>query len=176
MKIYPQLKEHYSKKENVENGRYDYCFECNHVKPERTHHCSKCNRCYLKYDHHCPWIANCIGLKNHKNFYVFLWLSCISTMIISITLIYPIVQLFRSEKVSSYVFSLFLHYQEYFIALTISLFIALTFAVGTLLMIITHTYIITNNVNSVAYYRIVFGIYININREGHTLLGVLGKM
>ena len=109
LKIHPHLTEHYSSLENMNKGRYDYCFECNHVKPERTHHCSKCNRCYLKYDHHCPWIANCIGLRNHKNFYVFLCLSCLGTMVISITLFYPLYILFKSEKVSSYVFSLYSH-------------------------------------------------------------------
>eukprot|EP00826_Nyctotherus_ovalis_P010013 TRINITY_DN12656_c0_g1_i13.p1 TRINITY_DN12656_c0_g1~~TRINITY_DN12656_c0_g1_i13.p1 ORF type:complete len:283 (+),score=45.38 TRINITY_DN12656_c0_g1_i13:70-918(+) len=49
-------------------GRYDYCFKCHTVKPERAHHCSSCNKCYLKMDHHCPWMGNCIGLYNHKYF------------------------------------------------------------------------------------------------------------
>ena len=51
------------------NGsRYEYCFHCNLVKPERAHHCSVCKKCYLRMDHHCPWIGNCIGLKNIKYF------------------------------------------------------------------------------------------------------------
>ena len=53
------------------------CLRCQSVKPPRTHHCSVCGRCVMKMDHHCPWMNNCIGLRNMKqfvlfNFYVFI--------------------------------------------------------------------------------------------------------
>jgi hypothetical protein len=47
------------------------CADCLTVRTSRSKHCSICNRCIERFDHHCPWINNCVGLKNHTPFYVF---------------------------------------------------------------------------------------------------------
>lgn len=54
------------------NGEFRFCKKCQARKPDRAHHCSTCCRCVLKMDHHCPWLATCIGLRNHKAFLLFL--------------------------------------------------------------------------------------------------------
>lgn len=55
------------------SGESRWCNKCNAPKPDRCHHCSSCQRCVLRMDHHCPWLANrCIGLRNHKAFFLFL--------------------------------------------------------------------------------------------------------
>lgn len=54
------------------NGELRFCKKCQTRKPDRAHHCSTCRRCVLKMDHHCPWLATCIGLRNHKAFLLFL--------------------------------------------------------------------------------------------------------
>lgn len=54
------------------NGQVRFCKKCQARKPDRAHHCSSCRRCILKMDHHCPWLATCIGLRNHKAFLLFL--------------------------------------------------------------------------------------------------------
>ncbi|EAQ90645.1 hypothetical protein CHGG_02580 [Chaetomium globosum CBS 148.51] len=54
------------------NGEMRFCKKCQARKPDRAHHCSTCRRCVLKMDHHCPWLATCVGLRNHKSFLLFL--------------------------------------------------------------------------------------------------------
>lgn len=37
-------------------------------------------------DHHCPWIGNCVGLLNHKLFWLFLLYSGVGLMLIAGTI------------------------------------------------------------------------------------------
>ena len=51
----------------------DLCPECEVIKSARSRHCAICNRCVERFDHHCPWINNCVGIKNHNAFIMFLF-------------------------------------------------------------------------------------------------------
>ncbi|KAL9931452.1 hypothetical protein V8E36_009738 [Tilletia maclaganii] len=53
-------------------GEARWCNKCVGPKPDRAHHCSTCRTCVLRMDHHCPWLGGCVGLRNHKAFFLFL--------------------------------------------------------------------------------------------------------
>lgn len=52
------------------NGERRWCKHCKQWKPDRCHHCRVCKSCILRMDHHCPWIANCVGYRNFKFFFL----------------------------------------------------------------------------------------------------------
>jgi len=69
------------------SGERRFCKGCRAQKPDRAHHCRVCERCVLKMDHHCPWIMNCIGLRNHKFFFLSVVYAVLDCYFISCTVL-----------------------------------------------------------------------------------------
>jgi hypothetical protein len=70
------------KKQKIISEKYDFeinkCLSCKILRPKATHHCSECHCCILDRENHCPWMNNCIGLFNRKNYLIFCMNASIS--------------------------------------------------------------------------------------------------
>ncbi|KAK9460921.1 uncharacterized protein V1516DRAFT_624567 [Lipomyces oligophaga] len=60
--------------ELLDHREYDsrhFCIYCFARRPLRSKHCKSCDRCVAKIDHHCPWINNCVAIRNHRPFLLY---------------------------------------------------------------------------------------------------------
>lgn len=57
------------------------CPTCKIIRPVRAKHCPTCKRCVEQFDHHCPWISNCVGKRNKRDFFIFICMGTLTSLI-----------------------------------------------------------------------------------------------
>ena len=73
------------------------CPECETIRTSRSRHCIICHSCVDRYDHHCPWINNCVGIRNHNLFLMYL-ISQMATLCITLYQTTEILKQFIANK------------------------------------------------------------------------------
>ncbi|XP_024368141.2 protein S-acyltransferase 10 [Physcomitrium patens] len=61
-----------------------FCAYCGYLQPLRTKHCHDCDKCVLRFDHHCVWLGTCVGQRNHRKFW---WYIFCETALVMWTLV-----------------------------------------------------------------------------------------
>mmetsp|Transcript_68535 Transcript_68535/g.135464 ORF Transcript_68535/g.135464 Transcript_68535/m.135464 type:complete len:293 (+) Transcript_68535:98-976(+) len=88
-------------REAKRTGERRFCAWCNGYKPDRCHHCRICKTCILRMDHHCPWLATCVGYRNHKYFFLSVFYALLACGFVVITMSASLWKALYVEEVSS---------------------------------------------------------------------------
>ena len=119
--------------------KLSYCETCHIIRDLRVFHCSRCGRCVQRHDHHCPFVNNCIGKNNH---FKFLKAITVATSYSSCITIYC--GLFLKNNMND----LYDIYNLRNIIALILISIGLIIAFMMVPFILTHIWLISNNITS----------------------------
>ena len=77
---------------NNEKWPVKKCKTCKNVRPPRSFHCKVCDVCVEVHDHHCPWMATCVGKRNHTAFSTFLMVGALYCIVMTLVLVWKMVE------------------------------------------------------------------------------------
>jgi hypothetical protein len=72
------------------------CTYCRQFVPQSSKHCSFCDKCIVGFDHHCRWLNTCVGEKNYRGFFAFVFSAWASTLLCCLATLWAIVRAFTN--------------------------------------------------------------------------------
>ncbi|XP_027368072.1 probable protein S-acyltransferase 7 isoform X1 [Abrus precatorius] len=150
-------------KEIIVNGvsvKIKYCDTCMLYRPPRCSHCSVCDNCVERFDHHCPWVGQCIGLRNYRFYYMFVFSATLLCFYIHGFCWVYIAKIMDSHEVSIWKAMI---KTPASIALIIYSFISVWFVGG---LTVFHTYLISTNQSTYENFRYRYDEQVNPYDKG----------
>lgn len=106
-----EKKEHGLLSENYANFKYPenvmdldigfykerYCPTCKIMRPPKASHCWHCDQCVKGFDHHCFFVGNCVGVRNWRNFILFIFFAFLLALMDFVVSVMVLVNIFNEN-------------------------------------------------------------------------------
>ncbi|TKY60554.1 S-acyltransferase 7 [Spatholobus suberectus] len=150
-------------KDVIANGiivKIKYCDTCMLYRPLRASHCSVCDNCVERFDHHCPWVGQCIGLRNYRFYYMFVFSATLLCLYVHAFCWVYIIRIKDSEEISIWKA---MTKTIASIVLIIYTFVCVWFVGG---LTVFHTYLISTNQSTYENFRYRYNQQVNPYNRG----------